>query len=95
MEALENARAILLINNDTQRLLLELTFTENCILKDVSWHWVELSGIPLKDLPRLRTRAEQLRHDRVSKARKEKRKIGRNEQCPCGSGKKYKNCCIE
>jgi preprotein translocase subunit SecA len=20
------------------------------------------------------------------------RKIGRNEQCPCGSGKKYKNC---
>ncbi len=21
-------------------------------------------------------------------------KIGRNEQCPCGSGKKYKNCCL-
>jgi preprotein translocase subunit SecA len=20
-------------------------------------------------------------------------KIGRNDQCPCGSGKKYKNCC--
>jgi hypothetical protein len=20
-------------------------------------------------------------------------KIGRNESCPCGSGKKYKNCC--
>ena len=20
-------------------------------------------------------------------------KIGRNEPCPCGSGKKYKNCC--
>ncbi|MDA1036183.1 MAG: SEC-C metal-binding domain-containing protein [Chloroflexi bacterium] len=20
------------------------------------------------------------------------RKIGRNEQCPCGSGKKYKKC---
>ena len=23
----------------------------------------------------------------------EKKKIGRNEPCPCGSGKKYKNCC--
>ena len=23
-----------------------------------------------------------------------KRKIGRNEPCPCGSGKKYKNCCL-
>ncbi len=22
-----------------------------------------------------------------------KSKIGRNEQCPCGSGKKYKKCC--
>ena len=20
-------------------------------------------------------------------------KVGRNEKCPCGSGKKYKNCC--
>ncbi len=23
------------------------------------------------------------------------RKIGRNDPCPCGSGKKYKNCCLE
>ena len=23
----------------------------------------------------------------------EKKKIGRNERCPCGSGKKYKKCC--
>ncbi|MFX1268832.1 MAG: SEC-C metal-binding domain-containing protein [Promethearchaeota archaeon] len=22
------------------------------------------------------------------------KKIGRNEPCPCGSGKKYKNCCM-
>jgi preprotein translocase subunit SecA len=21
-------------------------------------------------------------------------KVGRNERCPCGSGKKYKNCCL-
>jgi len=24
-----------------------------------------------------------------------KEEIGRNEQCPCGSGKKYKRCCLE
>lgn len=23
-----------------------------------------------------------------------KYKVGRNEPCPCGSGKKYKNCCL-
>lgn len=22
-------------------------------------------------------------------------KIGRNESCPCGSGKKYKKCCLD
>lgn len=24
----------------------------------------------------------------------ETKKIGRNEKCPCGSGKKYKKCCM-
>ncbi|HHX32016.1 MAG TPA: SEC-C domain-containing protein, partial [Bacteroidales bacterium] len=23
-----------------------------------------------------------------------KEKIGRNDPCPCGSGKKYKKCCL-
>ena len=27
------------------------------------------------------------------KAPKRIKKIGRNESCPCGSGKKYKQCC--
>ena len=25
--------------------------------------------------------------------KREGRKVGRNEPCPCGSGKKYKKCC--
>ena len=25
--------------------------------------------------------------------RNEEPKVGRNDPCPCGSGKKYKNCC--
>jgi len=24
---------------------------------------------------------------------KSDKKVGRNDPCPCGSGKKYKNCC--
>ncbi|MGB5261359.1 MAG: SEC-C metal-binding domain-containing protein, partial [Gammaproteobacteria bacterium] len=24
---------------------------------------------------------------------RETRKVGRNEPCPCGSGKKFKKCC--
>ena len=31
--------------------------------------------------------------EKVKKAPKRVNKIGRNDPCPCGSGKKYKNCC--
>ena len=30
---------------------------------------------------------------RPQTVRREARKVGRNEPCPCGSGKKYKKCC--
>ncbi len=31
--------------------------------------------------------------EKVSSGPKKSEKIGRNDPCPCGSGKKYKNCC--
>lgn len=38
--------------------------------------------------------AEQLPDvEQVKTVRRTGRKVGRNEPCPCGSGKKYKNCC--
>ena len=92
--ALDHARSIFLINNDDQRLLLDLKFTDTCILEHVSWHWVNLSGIPQDELQGLQANAVQIRRDRVKNAKKQERKIGRNQSCPCGSGKKYKNCCI-
>ena len=29
----------------------------------------------------------------LAPVRRDMPKVGRNEPCPCGSGKKYKNCC--
>jgi preprotein translocase subunit SecA len=29
----------------------------------------------------------------IPSIRRESPKVGRNDPCPCGSGKKYKNCC--
>ena len=31
--------------------------------------------------------------EKVGHTVKNDKKIGRNDTCPCGSGKKYKNCC--
>jgi hypothetical protein len=28
-------------------------------------------------------------------AKRQNKKIGRNDPCPCGSGKKYKKCCLD
>jgi len=36
-----------------------------------------------------RERIERAKHEPVTVV-----KIGRNEPCPCGSGKKYKKCCL-
>jgi hypothetical protein len=33
--------------------------------------------------------------EKETPAKKTKAKIGRNDPCPCGSGKKYKKCCME
>jgi uncharacterized protein YecA (UPF0149 family) len=29
----------------------------------------------------------------VATVRRKGKKVGRNDPCPCGSGKKYKKCC--
>ena len=38
-------------------------------------------------------RAEILKKYKDSKTVRNEKKIGRNDLCPCGSGKKYKQCC--
>jgi len=40
--------------------------------------------------PEMEMRAEP---SRPMTARREGQKVGRNDPCPCGSGKKYKKCC--
>jgi len=38
-------------------------------------------------------RAEQGASDPVLTIKRSEPKVGRNDPCPCGSGKKFKNCC--
>lgn len=36
---------------------------------------------------------EKIRDMKIDFFRTHKRKLGRNDLCPCGSGKKFKKCC--
>jgi hypothetical protein len=84
-----------IVSEDTRRLLLELQFSESGELQDAYWKWISISELSAEKLARLRNEAEQLRRERVANAKAAHGKIGRNEPCPCGSGKKYKKCCID
>ena len=36
----------------------------------------------------------RIREERVAACGRLDGKVGRNDPCPCGSGKKYKKCCL-
>jgi len=48
------------------------------------------SDAPLLEIPAIAQTGKRLTQPYIRE-----KKIGRNEPCPCGSGKKYKKCCID
>ncbi|MBN2417865.1 MAG: preprotein translocase subunit SecA [Deltaproteobacteria bacterium] len=50
-----------------------------------------------EEMPRHKRRIMQMSHGdagaRMEPVKREGKKVGRNDPCPCGSGKKYKKCC--
>lgn len=86
---------IALMNEEERRLLLKLDYSETKELQDVSWEWIKLEEIPDWKLEDLKKVADEVRKNRFNKImdKRDGNKIGRNELCPCSSGKKYKKCC--
>lgn len=72
------------INNELE----EITDTETTLDSTNSLNKLDGSTIDAATIQKLM--AYQNRKPSV----REYKKIGRNDPCPCGSGKKYKNCCL-
>jgi len=92
--ALSHTRSVLLATGEDSKLLLELEYNRANELTGAWWTWVERGDIPAELLPKLRADAERLKVRRLTAAKAERGKIGRNDPCPCGSGRKYKRCCL-
>lgn len=88
-----HAKAAMAVAGDSERLLLELTYNGHGVLTDVNPTFITLAGISAEEIEKIKVGAAELRKARISKAISQQGKIGRNELCPCGSGKKYKRCC--
>lgn len=91
--ALSHTRSVLLATGEQSKLLLELQYDAARELGGVWWAWVDRAEIPPEQLPKVERDAEKIRQKRIARARA-KAKIGRNDLCPCASGRKYKKCCL-
>lgn len=52
------------------------------------------AAIDNDQMKKLQVLAQRYKDAHTQKVR-EFPKVGRNDKCPCGSGKKYKNCCMD
>ena len=81
-----------------QRMPQSLSLGPNIrkVIADGTMNAKELrEGILTMEMPSEELRFSLLKEiaDAEAAAKQKQRKIGRNEPCPCGSGKKYKYCC--
>jgi hypothetical protein len=76
-------------------VLLNLYYNNDKELEKVCFSIRSLQDIPNNRYDELMTLGEKYAHSRMESFKKQtgKKKIGRNDLCLCGSGKKYKKCC--
>ncbi len=92
-QAIEGTRVLMTLDKEMNRRLIELEYDDRGMLQNIHGQEVSIVGLSQEILEHLISAAEILRKARVTAAQK-KQKIGRNNPCPCASGKKFKLCCL-
>lgn len=90
-EAILHTRSVMVANNEDKRPLIELEYDENGLLIFARMAHITLAGVNADEMERIKSASTRLVERRLKKA-KAMGKIGRNDRCPCGNGKKYKKC---
>ena len=91
-EGVDHTRAVMAMHTEEERRLIELEYGTAGELMNVRTESVRLEGLPRSALERAKRGATNLRRRRLRQA-SATGKIGRNDPCPCGSGRKHKHCC--
>lgn len=87
--------ATLQVAHEPKRLALKLDYSSDKQLRAVTPIFFSAKDINANEIGELDGYAQRMIEKRFNTrlTRGGKKKIGRNELCPCGSGKKYKKCC--
>lgn len=92
--ALNHTKASMLVAGEKDRWLIELFYTEDGTLRKVEPTFIALAEMPVAERGALAPQVELLRTQRIEQKTAIAGKVGRNDLCPCGSGIKYKRCCL-
>jgi len=95
-ERRDYAYATLLRNIASPLTWIDLYVDQSFNITEVRGYECKAEDILSADLDRIQALSLKYAHSRVETAKRTSPngKLGRNEYCPCGSGKKYKKCCI-
>ena len=91
----EYVLATLAKNDNPFCYLIEILVDNKECIKEVNYEYLTQSSIPAEDKEKLKELGDYYAKRRATSflIQNHKKKIGRNDPCPCGSGKKYKYCC--
>lgn len=93
-EKLDYTLSTLLWNKESNRVQISLKYSKDRKIQDIAYAYLTLSDIPPERKTTLYQEGKERAEQRIQQFQMvNHRKIGRNELCPCGSGKKYKKCC--
>ncbi|NLD48308.1 MAG: hypothetical protein GX660_14130, partial [Clostridiaceae bacterium] len=99
MSTLERQDYVLsaILNDESMQIMwIDLDFDKDCKLRGVKGKQCSFSDIQADDIDRLKELSVEYAKSRIESFKRQNyRKVGRNDPCPCGSGKKYKKCCIQ
>ena len=90
----KRVKATIVQNDEPSRFLMLLDYDDDGILVKASGK--NFSATDIDDIERvsLKEYVATMREERVARCLSGNVKIGRNDPCPCGSGLKYKKCCL-
>lgn len=91
--AVEHSQAAIIASGEADRTLLELTYAVKG-LTQVRMSTVSLDGLSSEHFAKLKEKAKNIKEKRLARSVANFGKLRRNELCPCGSGKKFKRCCM-
>lgn len=89
----EYTMSTLLGNDEEKRILLAFDCDENDSVTCVEYKVITKNDIPRHKIAELLAAREHVMKNVIPEKDNRSVKVGRNDRCPCGSGKKYKQCC--